>query len=104
MTKLKKTAPSIDFGYPTPADGPVPVFNSIEEEAEFWDTHDLTDFIKNDDVKIDLALGPDFGILLPVKLAPADRDELHRRAEAMGVEPSTLVRMWVEERLRREAS
>lgn len=104
MTKHKKLAPSIDFGYPTPADGPVPVFNSIEEEAEFWDTHDLTDFIKDDDVEIDLVLGPDFSSILRVPLEAADIDELGRRADEMGVEATALARMWIEERLRREAS
>ncbi len=26
--------------YPTEAHGAIPAFNNIEEEAEFWDTHD----------------------------------------------------------------
>src|SRR5579864_5248989 len=30
--------------YPTKAHGSIPEFNSYEEEAEFWDTHDFTDF------------------------------------------------------------
>ncbi len=30
--------------YPTEAHGSIPAFNSYEEEAEFWDTHDFTDF------------------------------------------------------------
>lgn len=51
--------PWTDFKYPTPADGPVPVFNSIEEEAEFWDTHDLTELIKEDAQEIELVLGPE---------------------------------------------
>ncbi|MGH2550557.1 MAG: hypothetical protein ACRDHN_14280, partial [Thermomicrobiales bacterium] len=33
------TKSSIDWGYPTPADGPVPVFHSIDEEGAWWDTH-----------------------------------------------------------------
>jgi hypothetical protein len=40
------TQPSIDFGYPTEAHGKIPSFKDIEEEAEFWDTHDLTDFLE----------------------------------------------------------
>ena len=39
------TKPTVNFEYPTPAVGKIPVFNSIEEEAEFWDTHDFTDFL-----------------------------------------------------------
>ncbi len=30
--------------YPTEAYGSIPAFNSYEEEATFWDTHDFTDF------------------------------------------------------------
>lgn len=37
--------PTINFDYPTPAVGKIPAFHSIEEEAEFWDTHDFTDFL-----------------------------------------------------------
>jgi hypothetical protein len=40
---MSKPGPTIDWGYPTPADGPAPVFNTIAEEAEFWDTHGLTE-------------------------------------------------------------
>ena len=40
------TEPSLDLGYPTQAHGKIPSFNSIEEGAEFWDTHDVTDFIE----------------------------------------------------------
>ena len=37
---MTKPLPTIDFGYPTEASGPFPSFNSIDEEAEWWDTHD----------------------------------------------------------------
>lgn len=37
--------PTVNFEYPTPAFGKIPAFNSIEEEAEFWDTHDFTDLL-----------------------------------------------------------
>ena len=111
MTTNKTPQPSIDFGYPTPAEGPVPAFNSIEEEAEFWDTHNFTDFSELTEADFDEEVstiahtaGSERSEELPVRLAPKDRDELDRRAEEMGVEPSTLVRRWIEERLRKEAS
>ena len=40
-----KKKPTIEFEYPTPAVGRIPAFHSVEEEAEFWDTHDFTDFL-----------------------------------------------------------
>lgn len=41
---MNSPKPTVDLGYPTEPQGDVPSFASIEEEAEFWDTHDLTDF------------------------------------------------------------
>ena len=39
--------------YPTQAHGSIPAFNSYEEEANFWDTHDITDFIhETQEVKV----------------------------------------------------
>jgi hypothetical protein len=39
-----------------------------------------------------------------LQLEPGDVEELDRRAEEMGIEPAELIRMWVEERLHKEAS
>ena len=33
--------------YPTEAHGAIPAFNNIEEEAEFWDTHDTPSLRKS---------------------------------------------------------
>lgn len=43
---MNQTRPTVDLGYPTPARGHIPSFNSVEEEAAFWDTHDITDFLE----------------------------------------------------------
>ena len=45
---MNKLQPTVDLGYPTEARGKIPSFANIEEEAEFWDTHDSTDYL--DDV------------------------------------------------------
>lgn len=103
MSAKQRPRPTVDLGYPTEPHGRIPSFNSIEEEAEWWDTHDFMDFAEETE-PVELVLGPGFGNDLPVRLAPRDRDELDRRAEELGVEPATLIRMWVEERLHQEAS
>jgi hypothetical protein len=41
---------------------------------------------------------------LSVRLDKTDRQELDRRARALGIGPSTLVRMWVKERLNHGAT
>jgi predicted DNA binding CopG/RHH family protein len=98
----KKIQPSIDFGYPTKAHGKIPAFNNIEEEAEFWDTHDITDFL-DELTPVKLVVGGELAERLTVRLEQADREELARQAAAKGVGPSTLARMWLKERLREEA-
>lgn len=91
----------------------IPDFGSREEEAEFWDTHDLTDYwdeTRPVEITISRALRDrveararkDLADRLTVRLDRADREELTRRADEQGVGPSTLVRMWVKERLRAE--
>jgi hypothetical protein len=49
--------PTVDLGYPTQPHGRIPTFNSIEEEAESWDTHDFTDF-SNLTEPFELTVGP----------------------------------------------
>jgi hypothetical protein len=97
------TKPSVDLGYPTPARGKIPSFQSIEEEAAFWDTHDVTDFIE-DTAPIAVTIGPELGDRITLRLDRNDRAALDRHARAMGVGPSTLIRIWIKERLRKEAS
>jgi len=100
---VTKPKPSVDLGYPTPAHGRIPAFQNIEEEAEFWDTHSFTDFegeLVPTRIKVSKTLsGP-----VSVRLDPGDRAELVRQASAKGVGPSTLIRMWVKERLNQGAT
>lgn len=97
---MSKPSPSVDLGYPTPELGRIPSFNNIEEEAEFWDTHSFTDF-EEELVPVEVRIGGPLSSPLSVRLDQEDRRELARRAQEMGVGPSTLVRMWVKERLAR---
>ena len=91
--------PSIDLGYPTEAQGDLPAFQSIEEEAAFWDTHDLTDLSLLTDEDVQTA-EPDAAAQLLIPLNRADRDELDRQAEHRGIAPATLAQDWIHERLR----
>jgi hypothetical protein len=95
----KKPKPKIDFGYPTEAQGKIPSFASIEEEAEFWDTHDTTDLL-DDWEPVELSVSEQFRETLTLRLAAADRDTLAQIAEREGVEPAELARKWVTEHLR----
>jgi glutathione S-transferase len=102
MSKKKSTIqPTVDLGYPTEPHGRIPAFNNIEEEASFWDTHSITDYL--DEMEpVNLVVGGELAERLTVRLEQADREELARRAVSKGVGPSTLARMWLKERLQQE--
>jgi hypothetical protein len=93
-----------ELGYPTEAHGRIPSFANRDEEAEFWDTHDVTTFVGNELRPVKLTVGGELADRLTIRLEQDDRAELNRRARDIGVGPSTLVRMWVKERLRQGAS
>jgi hypothetical protein len=99
MTRPK---PSVDLGYPTEPHGRIPAFQNIEEEAAFWDTHSFTDFTDESSL-VEVAVSKNLSDPVTVRLDAEDRADVARRAKAIGVGPSTLVRMWVKEHLKREA-
>ena len=75
---------------------PVPdSFASIEEAAEFWDTHSLADYedlwIEVPDVKIDLVRQH---FRVDAKLAR----KISRQAKQRGISAETLVNLWLQEK------
>ena len=77
----------------------IPDFATREEEAEFWDTHDITDFL--DELKpVKVRVSKSLGQGLTIRLNADDREALARRAEEQGIGPSTLARMWIKKQLR----
>lgn len=94
-----RAKPSVDLGYPTEPHGRIPGFNSIEEEAEFWDTHDITDFM-DEGIPVEFVRPSKVTITLFLRLDHAALEELDRRAAAQGTDAGSLVRAWIEERLR----
>lgn len=79
----------------------IPTFRTIEEEAEFWDTHDTTEFEDEfEDVTGEVEI---VGIRLPnaitVKLDEATLAALDERAAARDMGAATLAREWILERL-----
>jgi hypothetical protein len=85
-----------------PAGSRIPDFQSREEEAAFWDTHDFTEFLE-ETRPVKLRVGKHLSEGLTVRFDREDREELTRRASEQGIGPSTLVRMWIKERLRQGA-
>lgn len=95
--------PTVDLGYPTEPHGKMPAFNSIEEEAGFWDTHDVTDYLDDmEPIQIEVTGG--LAERLTVRIDEDDRTHLVRLARKKGLGPSTLARMWLKERLQDESA
>ena len=80
----------------------IPQFASREEEAAWWDSHDITDYLDElKPAKVRFAKNLSEG--LTVRLDPATMRALRERAKRHGIGPTTLIRMWVMERLGAEA-
>lgn len=98
---MSRAKPTVDLGCPTEAHGRIPAFANIEEEAEFWDTHDTTDFAE-EWKPVQIEVSPELAERLTLRLDQRDRQQLVALAREKGLGPSTLARMWIKERLRQE--
>jgi hypothetical protein len=82
--------------------GKIPRFKSIEEEAEFWDTHDTEEFadeFKSVEVKFARPLKHKW--MLTIELDEETFNQMKKLAEGAGKEPSVLIRTWVLEHLKK---
>lgn len=71
-------------------------FASIEEAAEFWDTHSLADYWdETEDVEMEVRAPQRQW----VPLASSLREPLLERARREGISVETLINLWVAERL-----
>lgn len=76
---------------------PMKPFKTLEEEANFWDSHDAVDVLgKNIKVGFHRANKTD---TLTIRFEPDDIQKIRERAHSQGVGPTTLARMWVKEKL-----
>ena len=80
----------------------LPKIDSIQKLAEFWDTHDLTDF----DEELEEVVKPAFvrGAAIKVRLASNEAKAIAQLAHAKGVSQEELVRNWVLQKLARQNS
>lgn len=77
----------------------IPEFQSREEEAEFWDAHDVTDYL--DELRpVEAPFAPSLPSGLLNRFDRADWEVLGRIAAESGTDPASLARMWIQERLR----
>lgn len=99
------TQPLVDLGYPTEAHGRIPAFNNVEEEAAFWDTHDITDYLDESrpaQLRVSPNLTSEYRFV--VALDGDDWEAVVRHAREEGIEPAMLAQTWVKERLNQKAN
>ncbi len=77
----------------------IPETDSIRELAEFWDTHDVTEFA-DELVEVTepvFARRPTTGVAVP--LSASELKALRNLAASRGVDEAVLIRSWVQEKL-----
>ena len=75
----------------------IPQTDSIQELAQFWDTHDLTDF----EDELEEVPEPVFErrSMVKIPLQPEEMKALQELAESKGIACAELIRQWVLERI-----
>ena len=78
----------------------IPNFISIQEEAEFWDTHDFSDYwdeLEDVDIVFEADRPKEESLILRVR--KDIKNKLKKEARKRGLNLSTLARMWLMEKL-----
>jgi predicted DNA binding CopG/RHH family protein len=75
----------------------IPQTDSIREMAQFWDTHDLTDF----ENQLEEVTEPVFerDKVVEVHLPTKDAQTVENMARSQGLNPAELIRSWVMEKV-----
>ncbi|HEY77070.1 MAG TPA: hypothetical protein G4O00_13010 [Thermoflexia bacterium] len=83
--------------------GRLPKFKDDREEAEFWDTHDSTEFLEDTEpVEVTFVDARPPKKQISLRLDPDVIERLKAIAARKGIGYQTLIRMWVMERLAQE--
>ncbi|MBM3475577.1 MAG: hypothetical protein FJX75_20115 [Armatimonadetes bacterium] len=79
----------------------IPDFKTDEEAAEWWDTHDLTDYEDELEPVDNVTFGP-LRIVVSLRFACEEFKPLRLMAAAKGIDVETLLHTWIAERVRQE--
>jgi len=78
----------------------LPRFDSIDELARFWETHDLTEFEDELEEVEEPVFKARAGTAVTIWLTPTQAAALRRRAKSAGIAQADLARDWITEKLR----
>jgi len=75
----------------------IPQTDSVQELAQFWDTHDLTDFGE----QLEEVTEPVFGRekVVQIRLPTKEAETLESMARSRGINSSDLIRVWIMEKV-----
>lgn len=89
MTRVERRKESIK---------PITPFETVGEEAEFWDSHSVVDEIDKGTL-VGFHRSRKTGSLT-IRFEPEDIQRIREQANYRGIGPTTLARMWILEHLR----
>jgi len=76
----------------------IPDFKNHEEEAKFWDTHSVTDFL--DEFKpVEAKFAKNLSEGITIRFDKNTLEQIRTIAHKKGIGPTTLARMWILENL-----
>lgn len=79
----------------------IPEFKNYEEEAEWWETHNLADY--QDEFKtVKVRFSKNLSAGLNIRLDPTTLTQLRKEANQKGIGPTTLVRMLIMDHLNQQ--
>lgn len=82
----------------------IPKFKNIAEEAKFWDTHDVTDYLgEMKFVDVEFVPRVKKEKVLTIRIESKLKDDAEKIARHHGLSLSSLMRMWFIEKLREYA-
>lgn len=75
----------------------IPQTDSVQELAQFWDTHDLTDF----EDQLEEVTEPVFARnpVVQIQLQPEELEAVEEMATSKGMGSAALIREWIRERI-----
>ncbi len=76
----------------------IPAFASREEAAKWFDTHDMADY-QDEFETVPARFAKNLSQGITVRLDPQTLAQVRSRAREKGIGPTTLIRMWIMERL-----
>jgi len=83
----------------------IPEFRTIAEEARFWDTHDVSDYLSQmKEVKVVFAPSVPKEETLTLRVQSGLKRRLEKIAQGYGVNLSTLLRIWFIDKVKEQKS